>query len=176
MRGGTPVGGRARLRDGRLDSPPMRVLRPLRPAAGAALGAAVLAAAMPGSGCSPGTTPTYPQPDIQAVVGEAFPMRAGYLALVLAPNAFLYLSVQSVGVDTRCPAGASCDEPGFIELRLELESATSQSAVALQVSEEGQAVATYQGFEIRVLDARPEGRAERILPTEYLFVMSVVER
>lgn len=124
-------------------------------------------------GCNPGTTPGFPTPDFQAPLDTPFPMRAGDLALVAQAGQFLYLSVQSIGLDSRCPPGSTCDEPGFVELFLELETAESQGATRFQVPPNGNAVATFQGFEIRVLEAQPPGSGSRIPPTDYIFLMTV---
>lgn len=125
------------------------------------------------AGCNPGTTPGFPVPDFQAPLDTAFAIRAGDLGLVTGQGAFLYLSVQSIGVDSRCPPGATCDEPGVLELVLELETAESQGSTRMQISRDGHAVSTFRGFEIRVLEVQPPGAANRIPPTDYIFLMSV---
>lgn len=133
----------------------------------------LLASGLSLAGCNTGTTPGFPTPDFQAPLDTRFPIRAGDLGLVTSANQFLYLSVQSIGVDTRCPPGSDCGEPGFLEVFLELETAESQGATRVQVPPSGTAVATFQGFEIRVHEAQPPGMANRILPTDYIFLMSV---
>ena len=119
-------------------------------------------------GCNTGTTPgALPAPDFQAPLDTAFPLRAGDLGYVQGLNDYLYISVQSLGSDNRCPPESSCNEPGFLEVFLELETSESQGAVGLQVPPTGDAVATFQGFEIRILGAAPPGQATRIPTTEY---------
>ena len=148
---------------------------PGRFAAAAAVWLLAAGASLVGA-CNTGTTPAFPEPTLQAGPGQPFVLRAGDLALVLAAQDFLYVSVQGVGADTRCPATATCDEPGVLVLRLELESAEQQGAIALSVSDAEGAVGTYLGFEIRVLDMEPPGRKGQILPTEYAFLMVVNQR
>lgn len=154
----------------------MRAFRLARPWAAAVRRGLLLGAAFVAAGCNTGTTPGFPAPDFQAGPGEPFALRAGQLALVVVGNSFLYLSIQSVGADSRCPPEAACEEPGFLDLNLELETADSQGAIPMRVPPSGQAVGTYQDFEIRILDLRPPGSPDRILPTEYAFLMSVSAR
>ncbi len=143
----------------------------------AAAGLLLLVAGAPFVGaCNTTTTPSYPQPDFQTAPGQPFVLRAGDLALVFGSGEFLYVSVQGVGADTRCPESATCDEPGFLELRLELETSEQQGAITLSVSDGEEAVGTYRAFEIRVLDMEPPGREAQILPTEYSFLMVVNQR
>ena len=125
-------------------------------------------------GCNTGTTPgALPAPDFQAPLGTSFPLRAGDLGYVQGLNDYLYISVQSLGADNRCPPESSCDEPGFLEVFLELETSESQGAVRLQVPPSGDAVATFQGFEIRILGAAPPGQTTRIPTTEYILLITV---
>ena len=137
---------------------------------------ALLLAGLGLGGCDTSATPAFPQPDFQVSAGEPFAIRAGDLGLVVSPNSYLYLSIQSLGADSRCPPEASCVEPGFLDLNLELETAETRGAIRMQVPPGGEAVATYQSFEIRVLEARPPGSPNRIPPIEYAFLMSVAER
>lgn len=127
-------------------------------------------------GCDTSTTADFPTPDFQVRAGERFAIRAGDLGFVAGTAGFLYVSVQSVGVDTRCPPGNNCETPGFLELTLELETSESQGAIRLQIPPDGTAVGTFQSFEIRVLEAAPPGSGARILPTDYAFLMTVSER
>lgn len=127
-------------------------------------------------GCNPTTTPAYPVPDIEALPGDFFPLRAGDLALVYGSGEFLYLSVRTIGVDTRCPPDAECAEPGFVLVDLELEDTTRQGAAQLRIPPSGEAVATFGAFEIHSLQVEPPGSAERILPADYLFVLQVFQR
>ena len=128
-------------------------------------------------GCNTGTTPgALPTPDFQAPLDTAFPLRAGDLGYVQGQNDYLYISIQSLGADNRCPAESACAEPGFVEVFLELETSESQGAVRMHVPPEGEAVATFQGFEIRILRAAPPGRTSRIPPTEYVFLLTVSVR
>ncbi len=138
--------------------------------------AALLLTAFAASGCNSGTTPGFPAPDFQVSLGEPFALRAGNLALVTGGSDFLYLSVQTVGLDTRCPPGSACEAPGHLDLQLELETTESQGSAGFRVPPDGQAVATYRSFEIRILEVAPPGSASRILPTEYIFLLSVSRR
>jgi hypothetical protein len=136
----------------------------------------LLAAGLSAAGCNTGTTPGFPTPDLQAPLDAPFALRAGELAYVQGPSSFLYLSVRSVGIDSRCPPGTTCDEPGSLEVILELETLENQGSAAFHVPPTGSAVATYQGFEIRILEAQPPGSESRILPTDYAFLVSVALR
>ncbi len=146
------------------------------------MGAALLRRTLPGIllalslGCSPSTTPAYPTPDIQANAGDFFPLRAGDLALVVIPADFLYISIQSIGLDTRCPPDTECAEPGFVIVSLELEDSTRQGAAQMLIPPSGEAVATFGAFEIRSLRVEPPGSRDRILPTDYGIVFQVVAR
>lgn len=140
----------------------------------AALG--LLAVGLSAAGCNTGTTPGFPTPDLQAPLNTPFALRAGDLAYVQGPSSFLYLSVRSVGVDSRCPPESSCEEPGFVEVILELETLENQGSAAFQVPPAGSAVATYHSFEIRILEVQPPGSENRILPTDYAFLVSVAPR
>ena len=125
-------------------------------------------------GCGTGTTPgSLPTPDFQAPLNTSFPLRAGDIGYVQGQNDYLYISVQSLGADNRCPPESSCDQPGFLEVFLELETSESQGAVRIQVPPSGPAVATFQGFEIRILGAAPPGQATRIPATEYVLLITV---
>ena len=127
--------------------------------------------------CNTGTTPgALPVPDFQVPLGTSFPLRAGDLGYVQGLNDYLYVSVQSLGADNRCPPESSCDEPGSLEVFLEVETSEAQGAVRLQVPPSGDAVATFRGFEIRILGAAPPARTTRIPPTEYVLLMSVSAR
>ena len=137
----------------------------------------LLTALFAASGCNPGSTPVFPSPDFGVSTGDRFPIRAGELVLVVgADNAYLYLSIQSVGADSRCPPASECEEPGFVELDLELETAETQGAVRLRAPPAGETVGTFRGFEIRVHQVVPPGSSTRIPPTEYIFQLSVSER
>ena len=125
-------------------------------------------------GCNTGATPgLLPVPDFQAPLNSSFPLRAGDVGYVQGQNDYLYISVQSLGADNRCPPESSCDEPGFLEVFLELETSESQGALGMRVPPEGDAVGTFQGFEIRILGAAPPGRTTRIPTTEYVFLITV---
>ncbi len=128
------------------------------------------------TGCNSGTTPGFPVPDFQVALDNPFPLRLGDLGYVQAPDGFLYLSIQSVGIDTRCPPDSTCDEPGFLEVFMELETAESQGSSAMQIPPAGDGVITYRGFEIRAHEVQPPGRAGRIPPTDYILLMSVTRR
>ena len=125
------------------------------------------------SGCSPGTTPGFPAPDFQAPLQTPFALRAGDLGYIQGTDDFLYLSIQSVGIDSRCPPESTCDEPGFVEVILELETAAAQGSAGMQIPPSGDAVITYRGFEIRAHEVQPPGSASRIPPSDYFFLMSV---
>lgn len=128
-------------------------------------------------GCNTGATPgALPVPDFQAPLNTSFPLRAGDVGYVQGNGDYLYISVQSLGADNRCPPESSCDEPGFLEVFLELETSESQGAIGFRVPPEGSAVGTFHGFEIRVVGAAPPGRATRIPPTDYVFLISVSAR
>ena len=137
----------------------------------------LFAAGLSALGCNTGATPgALPTPDFQAPLNASFPLRAGDLGYVQGQNDYLFISVQSLGADNRCPPESACDEPGFLEVFLELETSESQGAVRLQVPPSGEAVATFQGFEIRILGAAPAGRATRIPSTEYVLLITVSVR
>ena len=138
--------------------------------------ALLLAAGLPLAACNTGTTPGFPTPDFQASLGGGFPLRTGELALVVGDGGFLYLSIQSLGADSRCPPESTCEEPGHVDLNLELETAETQGSIRIQVPPSGEGVGTFQGFEIRVHEVQPPGRATRILPIDYVFLLSVSER
>lgn len=134
----------------------------------------LLAAGLLTLGCNTGATPgALPAPDFQAPLNTSFPLRAGDVGYVQGQTDYLYISVQSLGADNRCPPESSCEEPGFLEVFLELETSESQGAVRMQVPPSGDAVATFQGFEIRILGAAPPGQATRIPTTEYVFLITV---
>ncbi len=134
----------------------------------------LLAAALLTLGCNTGATPgALPAPDFQAPLNTSFPLRAGDVGYVQGQTDYLYISVQSLGADNRCPPESSCDEPGFLEVFLELETSESQGALGMRVPPAGDAVGTFQGFEIRILGAAPPGRETRIPTTEYVFLITV---
>ena len=139
--------------------------------------ALLLLAGLAAPGCNTGATPgALPTPDFQAPLNASFPLRAGDLGYVQGQTDYLYISVQSLGADNRCPPESSCDEPGFLEVFLELETSESQGALGMRIPPEGGAVGTFQGFEIRILGAAPPGRPTRIPPTEYVFLITVSAR
>ena len=138
--------------------------------------ALLLATGLSWPACDPSTTAAFPTPDFQVRPDERFAIRAGDLGLVTGAEGFLYVSIQSVGADSRCPPGDTCETPGLLALNLELETSESQGALRLQIPPAGMAVGTFQGFEIRVLEAAPPGSPMRILPTDYAFLMIVSER
>ena len=125
------------------------------------------------SGCNTGTTPGFPTPDFQAPLETTFALRPGDLGYVQGPQDFLYVSVQSVGLDSRCPPEATCDDPGFVEVAFELETVEAQGSGAMQIPPEGEGVITYRGFEIRGHEVQPPGRSSRIPLSEYVFLISV---
>ncbi len=127
-------------------------------------------------GCGPSSTPGYPAPDFQVASGDPFPLRAGDLALVAMPGDFLYVSVQSFGLDTRCPPDAVCAEPGHLVVRFELEDSSRQGSAQILAPPDGDGVATFGNFEIRSLQVEPPGRESRILPTDYVLVLQVTAR
>lgn len=142
----------------------------------AALGA-LLAAGLSFAGCNTGTSPgALPVPDFQAPLDSGFPLRAGDLGYVQGQNDYLYLSLQSIGVDGRCPPETTCAEPGFLQVIMEFETSESQGSAGMQIPSSGEAVATFRGFEIRIHEVEPPARATRIPPTDYIFLMSVSVR
>ena len=142
----------------------------------AALGA-LLAAGLSFGACNTGTSPgAPPAPDFQAPLNTGFPLRAGDLGYVQGTSDYLYLSVQSIGVDGRCPPESTCDEPGFLQVIMEFETSESQGSAGVQIPPSGEAVVTFRGFEIRVLEVQPPARATRIPPTDYIFLISVSVR
>ena len=142
----------------------------------AALGA-VLAAGLSFAGCNTGTSPgALPIPDFQAPLDTGFPLRAGDLGYVQGQGDYLYLSIQSIGVDGRCPAEATCEEPGFLQVIMEFETSESQGSAGMQIPPSGEAVVTFRGFEIRVHEVAPLAQATRIPPTDYVLLMSVSVR
>ena len=85
-------------------------------------------------GCNTGATPgALPTPDFQAPLNASFPLRAGDVGYVQGQTDYLYISVQSLGADNRCPPESACDEPGFLEVFLELETSESQGALGMRV-------------------------------------------
>ncbi len=145
-----------------------------RPRARRANASGLLLAGLLTLGCNTGATPgALPAPDFQAPLNTSFPLRAGDVGYVQGQTDYLYISVQSLGADNRCPPESSCEEPGFLVVFLELETSESQGAVRMQVPPSGHAVATFQGFEIRILGAAPPGQATRIPTTEYVFLITV---
>lgn len=138
--------------------------------------ALLLAAGLPLAACNTSTTPGFPTPDFQASLGGGFALRTGELALVVGDGRFLYLSIQSLGADSRCPPESTCEEPGHLVLNLELETAEAQGSIGIQVPPSGRGVATFHGFEIRILEVQPPGREARILPIDYILLMSVSQR
>ena len=125
-------------------------------------------------GCNTGATPgALPIPDFQAPLNASFPLRAGDLGYVQGQSDYLYISVQTLGADNRCPPESSCEAPGFLEVFLELETSESQGALGMRVPPEGSAIGTFQGFEIRILGAAPPARTTRIPTTEYVLLVVV---
>ena len=126
-------------------------------------------------GCNTATAPTLPQPDLQVLAGTPFPLRVGDLAYVGGLNSYLYVSVQSVGIDSRCPPEETCAEPGHLELALDLETTEGQGAIVMRIPPNGQTTGTFRGFELRTFEVQPPGSASRIQPIDYVFLMIVVE-
>ena len=141
-----------------------------------ALGA-LFAAGVLLSGCNTGTSPgALPVPDFQVPLSTPFALRAGQLAYVQGASNYLYLSVQSIGLDDRCPPEATCDEPGFLQVIMEFETSESQGAGGLLIPANGEAVVTFQGFEIRTHEVQPPRGATRIPLIDYAFLLTVSER
>lgn len=138
-------------------------------------GAGLLAGLVAG-GCNTSTTATLPTPDFRAAAGASFPLRAGDLGLVVGSANYLFVSLSSVGLDTRCPPAETCDSPGFLDLHLDLETRDNLGSLRLRVPESGESVGTHGAFEIRTHRVEPAGRAGPIPITDYVVEMSVSER
>ena len=137
----------------------------------------MFAAGLSLAGCNTGTSPgALPVPDFQVPLDTGFPLRAGDLGYVQGQSDYLYLSIQSIGVDGRCPAESTCEEPGFLQVIMEFETSESQGSAGMQIPPTGEAVVTFRGFEIRAHEAQPPARTTRIPPTDYIFLMSVSAR
>ncbi len=132
-----------------------------------ALGALLL------GGCNTNSTPTFPAPDFRAPFGQQFVLRVGDLGLVAGPEQYLYLSVLTLGQDSRCPPEATCAEAGFLEVSFEIETTESRSSITMRVPPEADAVRSYQGFRIRIHAVVPPGQQARIPTTDYQLLMSV---
>jgi len=66
----------------------------------------LLLAGLAALGCNTGATPgALPTPDFQAPLNASFALRAGDLGYVQGQTDYLYISVQSLGADNRCPPG-----------------------------------------------------------------------
>ncbi len=136
--------------------------------------ALLLLAAGGNPGCNPGAaTPTFPTPNVRVGFGDPFVLRVGDLGLVAGTGSYLYLSVLSLGLDSRCPEGATCAEPGFLDVSLEVETAETRTTVRMQAPPQGEATRTFGDFEIRILRVAPEGSAERIPTVDYRLLLSV---
>lgn len=140
------------------------------------LAVAGLLAGPAAGGCNTSTTATLPTPDFRAATGVSFPLRAGDLGLVVGSAHYLYVSLSSVGLDTRCPPAETCDDPGFLDLHLELETRDNLGSLRLRVPESGESVGTHGAFEIRTHQVEPAGRQGPIPITDYVVEMSVRER
>jgi len=127
------------------------------------------------SGCNTSNTPAFPEPDLQVLAGAPFLLRVGDLALVAGAGSYVYVSVQSVGVDTRCPPEETCAEPGYLELNLDLETDESQGAVGMRIPKDQPTSRSFRGFELTIHEVQPPGRASRIPPIVYVFLMTVLE-
>ena len=124
-------------------------------------------------GCNTNSTPTFPTPDFQVPLGEAFVLRVGDLGLIAAPGQYLYLSVLTLGLDSRCPPEATCADPGFLEISFEVETAESQSSIQMRAPPEGETTRSFGDFRIRIHRVAPPGQRTRIPTTDYQFLMSV---
>lgn len=138
--------------------------------------AAGLLAGLAAGGCNTSTTATLPTPDFRAAAGASFPLRAGDLGLVVGSTNYLFVSLSSVGLDTRCPPAETCDSPGFLDLDLDLETRDNLGSLRLRVPESGESVGTHGAFEIRTHRVEPAGRRGPIPVTDYVVEMSVRER
>lgn len=145
-----------------------------RPRARRANALVLLFAGLATLGCNTGATPgALPIPDFQVPLDTSFPLRVGDVGYVQGLSDYLYISVQSLGADNRCPPESACAEPGFLELFLELETSESQGSIGMRVPPSGDAVGTFRGFEIRILGAAPPGRTTRIPTTDYVLLITV---
>lgn len=127
-------------------------------------------------GCNTSATTTLPTPDFRASAGAEFPLRAGELGLIVGAANYLFISVSSVGLDTRCPPAATCEDSGFLDLNLDLETRDNLGSLRLRIPPGGETVGTYGPFEIRSHRVQPDGRTALIPLTDYVVVLSATER
>ncbi len=130
-------------------------------------------AALALAGCGTSTTSSLPTPTFQAPFDAPFVLRAGDLGLIAGAGQYLYISVLHVGQDSRCAAGATCADPGYLEISFDVETATLQNSLAMSVPTSGETTRTFEGLEIRMLGVEPTAQTERILAIDYRFLMSV---
>lgn len=160
-------------------SPGAKPQRIARGFAGAALLGGVtagLVVVLLSANCNTSATATLPTPDFRASAGASFPLRAGELGLVVGAANYLFISMSSVGLDTRCPPAETCEDPGFLDLNLDLETRDNLGALRLRVPPGGETVGTYGAFEIRTHRVEPDGRTALIPLIEYVVVLSATER
>ena len=156
--------------------PPSR--RASRRGPGAAVGLlllGLLGSVGPWPGCNTAATPSLPAPNFRAEVGVRFPLRAGELGLVIGRTNYLYVSLGGVGIDRRCLA-EPCEEPGYVEIDLEVEDNSRQGAVRLRIDDEGTASGNFSDFEIHSHQVEPAPRDGRIPLVDYVVLLSVGER
>lgn len=136
----------------------------------------VLTAGLTLGGCNTSATPSLPTPDFRAPAGTEFLLRAGDLGLVVGAANYLFIGLSSVGIDTRCPPGETCETPGFLDLNLDIETRENLGSLRLRVPPDGASVGTYGPFEIRTHGVQPDGSADLIPLTEYVVRLSATER
>ena len=102
-------------------------------------------AALALAGCGTSTTSSLPTPTFQAPFDAPFVLRAGDLGLIAGAGQYLYISVLHVGQDSRCAAGATCADPGYLEISFDVETATLQNSLAMSVPTSGETTRTFRG-------------------------------
>ncbi len=159
--------------DPRRPPPSGRFVRMIRARQELALAMPAAFAMLLAPGCNTGATPTFPTPSVRAAFGESFVLRVGDLGLVAGADQYIYLSVLALGLDSRCPEGQACTDPGHLEISFEVETPDTRTSVAMRAPPRGGTARSLGKFEIRIHDVAPGGRGERIPTVDYQFLVSV---
>lgn len=107
-----------------------------------------------------------------AALGQPLDLGVGESARI--SDQLLELRFDGVGSDSRCPIDVVCIQAGDAELRLTARRPPATEFSLNLHTELARSSATFQGFEIALLELRPHPKAgEPIMPSQYVATLKV---
>jgi len=116
-------------------------------------------------GCTSNPATATPEADFFVNAGAAFPIAFGETAAVqTVAGAVFLVRFADVVSDSRCAAGAACEEPGFAAIELSVQTALALNDVVTEVPPEADVSIVVEEITIEFLEVVPEAQDGVLVP------------